>query len=68
MMEENCPYIVQMTTEREETSSSLVRPYFDLVVVSSRDEERLGLVKIDASYRSIMLLESVNESPHAVIP
>jgi hypothetical protein len=35
MVEEDGSDIVEMAIEREETSSGLVRPHFDLVVVSS---------------------------------
>ena len=36
MVEENSPHVVQMTIEREETSSALIRPDLDLVVVPPR--------------------------------
>ena len=38
MVEENGPNIIQMTIEGEETSSALIRPDFDFVVIPSRYE------------------------------
>lgn len=38
MVEEDGPNVVQMTVEREETSSTLIRPDFDFVVVPPRYE------------------------------
>jgi hypothetical protein len=40
-MEEDGADIVEMAVEREQTPSSLVRPYFDLVVVTTGDEPAL---------------------------
>ena len=68
MMEENGPDIVQMAIEGEETSSRLMRPDLDLVIVSSRHKERLSLVEVDSSYRAIMLLKTIDQSAHTIIP
>lgn len=68
MVKEHRSHVVQMAVQGEETSSSLIRPYFDFVVVSTRNEERLCLMKVDASYGTIMLLESIDKGPHPVIP
>ena len=38
MVEEHSPNVVQMAIEREETSSALIRPNLDLVVIPSRYE------------------------------
>ena len=38
MVEEDGPNVVQMAIEREKTSSALIRPDFDLVVVPPRYE------------------------------
>lgn len=38
MVEEDSPHVVQMAIKREETSSALIRPNFDLVVVPPRYE------------------------------
>jgi len=68
MVKEDGPDIVQMTAQCEQTSSRLIRPDLDLVVITSRYEQGLGLVEVDTSDRSIVLLESVNQCSHAVIP
>lgn len=44
MVEEDGADIVEMAIEREQTSPSLIRPHFDLVVVTARDEP--GLVSV----------------------
>ncbi len=68
MVEEDGTDIVQMPVQGEQTSSGLIRPHFDLVIVSARHEEGLGPVKVDATDWPIMLLKSVNERSHAVVP
>ena len=68
MVEENGSHIIQMSVQSEKTAPRLIRPYFDLVVVASRDEERLGLVEIDTSNRPVVFFETVNESTHTVVP
>lgn len=35
---------------------------------TSRDEERLGLMEVDATNRPIMLVKAVNKSAHSVVP
>ncbi len=60
--------VVKVAIECEKTSSGLVGPYFDLVVVSTGDEQRLCLVEVNAAYWTIMLLESVNQSAHTIVP
>ena len=42
--------------------------YLDLVVISSRHEERLGTVKVHSSHRSIVLIEAIDQRAHAIIP
>jgi hypothetical protein len=59
-MEEDGSDVVEMAVKGEEASSSLVRPDFDLIVVTARDEKRLCLVKVDTTDRTIVLLEPVN--------
>ncbi len=68
MVEEHRSNIVQMAIEGEEASSTLIGPDFDLVVIPSRYEQRLCLVEIDAPDWSIMLLESVYQRTHPIIP
>ena len=68
MVEEDCTDIVQMAIEGEEASSTLVRPDFDLVIITTRNEQRLGLVEVNASNGTVMLLKAVNQGSHPVIP
>lgn len=68
MVEENGANVIEVTVQCEETSSCLVGPDFDLVVVTTRDEERLRLVKVDASNRSVVFLESIDERAHSIVP
>lgn len=68
MVEENGSDVVEMAVEGEKASSSLVGPDLDLVIVASRNEERLGLVEVDTSNRSIVFLEAINQGSHSVIP
>ena len=37
-MEEDCPDIVQMSIECEQTSTRLIRPHLNFVVISTRDK------------------------------
>lgn len=68
MVEENGPDIVQMPVQREQTSPGLIRPHLDLVVVSARHKEGLSSVEVNAAYWPIVLLKSVDERSHAVVP
>lgn len=68
MVEEDRPHVVQVAVQGEETSPGLIRPDLDLVVVPSRDEQRLSLVEVDASDRTIMFLETIDEGSHTIIP
>lgn len=67
-MEEDSPNIVQMAIERKETSSALIRPDLDLVIIPPRYEQRLCLVEVYASNRPIMLLEPIYQGTHAIVP
>ena len=40
----------------------------DLVVIASRNEQRLVLVEVHATDWAIMLVKSIDESPHAIVP
>ena len=50
MVKEHCSNVIQVTMQSEETSTLLVVPNFDLVVVTPGDEQRLRGVKCDTSY------------------
>lgn len=68
MMKEDSSNIIEMAVQCKEASSGLVWPDFNLVIIAARDEERLCFVKIDAADRTIMLLESIYQCAHPVIP
>jgi len=68
MVEEDSPNIVQVAIQSEQTSASLIGPDLDLVIISPGNEEGLCLVEVDSSNGTIMLLKSVNQCSHAVIP
>lgn len=68
MVEKDRPHVVQVAVEREQTSPCLVAPDLDLVVITTGHEQRLRLVEIDASHRSIVFFEAINECSHAIIP
>jgi hypothetical protein len=68
MVKEHGSNVVQMAIERKETSSALVGPNLDLVVIAPRHEQRLRFVEVYASDRPVMLFETVYQSAHAVIP
>ena len=67
-MEENRSDIVQMPGKREETPFCVVIPDLDPIIISTRNKEGLCLVKVDSSDGPIMLLESVNQCAHTVVP
>ena len=60
MMEEDSSNIIEMAIEGEKAPSGLVRPDFDLVIVTARDEKRLCLVEVDTTDGTIVLLEAIN--------
>ena len=68
MVKENRPHVVKMAIECEQTPSTLIRPNFDLVVISARYKKWLCFVEIDSSDWPIVLLKAVYQSAHAVIP
>lgn len=67
-MEEDGSNIVQVSVQGKQASPRLIRPDLDLIIVTARHEERLSLVEVNSSDRSIVLLKSVYESSHAVVP
>ena len=68
MVEEYGPNVVQVAIEGEETSSALIRPDLDLVVVPTRYEQWLCLMEVYASNGAIVLLEPIYQGSHAIIP
>lgn len=67
-MKEDSPNVVQVSVEGEKTPPSLIRPDFDLVVVSAGYEQRLRFVKIYPPNRPIVLFETVDQSAHPIVP
>ena len=67
-MEKDGSNIIKMSIQCEQTAAGLVRPHLNLVVIAARDEEGLSLVKIDTSNRSVVLLESIDQRSHSIIP
>lgn len=60
--------VVKVPMECEEAAMCLVVPHLNLVIVTSRDEERLGLVEVNAADGAVVLVEAVEERAHAVVP
>jgi len=67
-VEEHRAHIIQVTVQCEKAPPSLVVPDLDLVVIASGHKQGLGRVEIDASDRTIVFFESVNQCTHAVVP
>ena len=57
-----------MTEQSEQTTPELVVPDLDLVVISSRHDERFLQMKVDSPNRTFVLLEPINDGSHTVIP
>lgn len=68
MMEEHGADIIQMSVQGEEASSRLIGPDLDFVIVATGHEKRLGLMKVDATDRAVVLFESINQSAHTIVP
>lgn len=68
MVEEDGSDIVEVAVQGEQASPGLIRPNLNLVIVTARDEEGLGVVEIDSSDWTVVLFESINQGPHAVVP
>ena len=60
--------VIQVTQEGEETAAELVIPNLDLVVVTAGYDERFVQVEVDATDRTVVLLETVNDGTDAVVP
>lgn len=67
-MEENSSDIVQMASQSKEAFSLFIIPHLDLVVITTGTEDRLSGMEADTSNRAIMLIISVYQSTHLVIP
>lgn len=68
MMEENGADVIEMAVQGKETPSSLIRPDLDLVIITAGDEEGLGLMEIDTSDGTVVLLESIYQGTHTIVP
>ena len=68
VVEKYCSYVVQVPIEGKKATSGLVGPDFDLVIIPTRYEERLCLVKVNPPDWAVMFLESIDQRSHAVIP
>jgi hypothetical protein len=52
MVELDCAHVIDVTVQREHALFGLVAPYLDQVVVTTRHENRLGIMKVDSSDRA----------------
>ena len=68
VVKENRSDIVQVAIQGKETPPGLIRPDFDFVIISTRNKKRLGLMEVDTSDGPVVLLESIYQGSHAVIP
>lgn len=59
VVKEDSPNVVQVPGEGEKALPRFVIPDPDLVVVTSRNEERLRVVEVYSTYWTIMLFEPV---------
>ena len=60
--------VVQMSQQREETPTQLVIPDLDLVIITTRYDHGFAGMKIDTTNGTIVLFESINNGPDAIIP
>eukprot|EP00963_Diacronema_lutheri_P008926 scaffold776_cov347-Pavlova_lutheri.AAC.124 len=60
--------VIQVAKQGKQAASKFVVPDFDLIIVSTRHEQRLGSMKVDPPHRAIVLVESIDERSHAVVP
>jgi hypothetical protein len=68
MVEEDGSDVVEMAVEGKKATPGLVRPDFNLVVVTTRNKKRLRLVKVHAADGTIVLFKAINQSSHSIIP
>ena len=58
----------QVTEEREETTTLLIVPHFDFVVVATTHKHRLRLVEVNATHRPVVLVKTVDAGAHPIVP
>jgi hypothetical protein len=68
VVEEDSAHVIEVTVQREQAPPRLVGPYLNLVIVSTRNEDGLRFMEIDASYWPIMFFKPVDKCAHAIIP
>ncbi|MFS7952063.1 hypothetical protein Hanom_Chr07g00602521 [Helianthus anomalus] len=68
MVKLNRPNIIKVAKQRKQTPMQLVIPYFDLVIISCINKQRLRLMKMHATNRTVMFVKPINESAHTVVP
>jgi hypothetical protein len=61
-------YLIQMSEQRKQTTTQLVVPDLDFIVVSSRHKEWLRQMEIDTSDWPVMLLKAINHRSNTVVP
>lgn len=59
VVEEDGADVVEMAIQGEQTPPGLIGPDLDLVIITARDEEGLGLMKVDTPDRAVVLFEAV---------
>lgn len=64
----NCTDVIKMTQQGEKTSAQFVIPNLDFVIITSTNNKRIGFVKVDTSYGSIVLFEAIDDGTNSVIP
>lgn len=67
-MKINRPDVVKMPDQRKDTASEFVVPNLDFVIITTRDEKRLGAMEIDSTNRSFMFVKAIDERAHTIIP
>jgi hypothetical protein len=60
--------VIEMSQQSKEASAQLVVPNFDLVIVSSADNERLVQVKIHSTDRTVVLFKAINHCAYTIVP
>lgn len=67
-MELDSADVIKMPKKCKKTPMCFVIPDLDLVVITSGDEEGLGVMEVNPPDGTVVLLEAVDEGPHAVVP